>query len=113
MVTDDLDLFSYAHARASDLVTSYEAVPANITAQALRILRAYLCNRALLDYDAYCLAGFPPNARDGQRCSDLRQAGFIERTGARAQTPSGKSGYLCRITLAGRDYLARERAGAR
>lgn len=113
MIADKADLFSYAHVRAGDPVTSHEAVPTNITAQALCILRAYLCDRALLDYDAYCLAGFPPNARDGQRCSDLRQAGFIKRTGARAQTPSGKSGYLCRITPAGRNYLVRERASVK
>jgi hypothetical protein len=89
------DLFSDTHARASDPATSHEAAAAiNITAQALRILRAYQCDRPLLDYDAYCLAGFPPNARDGQRCSDLRHAGFIERTGERAQTPSAAWRYF-------------------
>ncbi len=101
------DLFDYPHARASDPATSHEAIERiNITAQALCILQAYQCDEPLLDYDAYRLAGFPPNARDGQRCSDLRQAEFIERTGKRAQTPSGKSGHLCRITTSGRNYLA-------
>ncbi len=105
---EQFDLFESTHARASDPATSHEAAATiNITAQALRILRSYHNGTALLDYDAYCLAGFPPNARDGQRCSDLRHAGFIERTGERAETPSGKSGYLCRITSAGRHFLVR------
>lgn len=107
---DEPNLFDYAHARASDPPTSHEAVPTNITAQALRVLRAYACDRPLTDHDAYLLAGFPPNARDGQRCSDLRVTGLIERTGERGRTPSGKSGYLCRITLAGWNYLKREKS---
>jgi hypothetical protein len=105
MVDDDLDLFGYEHARRSDPPTSHEAVPKNITAQALRILLSYRTGRPLLDVDAYELAGFSPTARDGQRCSDLRYSGFIRRTGERAKTPSGKSGYLCQITLAGLAYL--------
>jgi hypothetical protein len=103
----DPDLFSYAHARASDPATSHEAAESiDITKQAKLILRSYRDGSALLDVDAYRRAGFPPHACDGQRCSDLRTAGFIERTGARAQTPSGKSGYLCRITARGLAYLA-------
>jgi hypothetical protein len=100
------DLFDYMHSRPTDPLTSHEAAAAiNITAQALRILRAYRSGAALLDHDAYFHAGFPPNARDGQRCSDLRKAGFIERTGGRDRTPSGRAGYLCRITPAGLAYL--------
>lgn len=98
--------FGYPHARTSDPPTSHEAVESlDVTAQALRILHEYRRGRDLLDYDAYRLAGFPPHARDGQRCSDLRHAGYIERTGGRAMTPSGRSGYLCRITPAGLGYL--------
>jgi hypothetical protein len=112
MIPDEAwpDLFSYIpHARASDPDTSHEAVPVHITAQALRVLRAYQDGVALLDHDAYRRAGFGPNARDGQRCSDLRFHGLIERTGERDFTPSGKRGYLCRITPAGRAYLATAR----
>jgi hypothetical protein len=102
--------FNIPHARATDPDTSHEAAAAiNVTAQALRILRSYEDGDALLDHDAYRLAGFPPNARDGQRCSDLRNANFIERTGERATTPSGRRGYLCRITAAGHDYLSKHR----
>lgn len=105
---EEPDLFTHAHthARSRDPATSHEAAASvDITAQALRVLRAYLCDRPLLDHDAYRLAGFTENRFCHQRCSDLRQAGYIERTGERGRTPSGKSGYLCRITPAGRKYL--------
>jgi hypothetical protein len=93
------------HARPSDPDTSHAAVPVNITEQGVRVLQAYRDGEALLDVEAYRRAGFGPTARDGQRCSDLRHAGLIERTGGRGVTPSGKRGYLCRITAAGHDYL--------
>jgi hypothetical protein len=100
------DLFGY-HARRSDPDTSHEAAASiDVTQQARRILRSYRDGQAILDIDAYRRAGFPPHACDGQRCSDLRQLGMIERTGERGTTPSGKSGYLCRITRAGLAYLA-------
>jgi len=101
------DLFDDWHARRTDPDTSFEAIPKDVTAQALRILRSYRTGEWLLDVQAYEHAGFGPTARDGQRCSDLRHAGYIERTGERARTPSGKSGYLCRITPAGLAYLKR------
>jgi hypothetical protein len=108
---DEPDLFGYVpHARRSDPDTSHEAVASiNITEQALIILRSYGDGRPLLDIDAYRRAGFPPHACDGQRCSDLRRAGFIKRTGERATTPSGKSGYLCQITQSGLVYLSLNR----
>lgn len=103
----DPDLFDWMHARASDPATSHEAAASiNITAQALRVLRAYhQTDRALLDHDAYRLVGLGGNRLCHQRCSDLRAKGLIERTGERAMTPSGKSGYVCRITPAGRIFL--------
>jgi hypothetical protein len=101
------DLFDWAHARASDPSTSHEAAASTpVTAQALRVLRAYHeHDRALLDHDAYRLVGLGGNRFCHQRCSDLRTKGLIERTGERAMTPSGKSGYVCRITPAGRRFL--------
>ena len=95
------------HARNTDPDTSHAAIPDNVTAQGLIVLRAYRGGALLTDHDAYRLAGFGPNARDGQRCSDLRREGYIERSGLRGITPSGKSGHLCRITISGRDYLKR------
>src|SRR5436190_19909144 len=104
--------FAGLHARPTDPSTSHEAIPKNITAQALRILDSYKTGRPLLDVDAYALAGFGPTARDGQRCSDLRKVGFIRRTGERAKTPSGKNGCLCRITSAGLSYLENKKMEA-
>jgi len=97
------------NARLTDPSTSYAAVPVNITAQAFKILQQYA--RAarhgleLIDHDAYMLAGFHPNARDGQRCSDLRRLGLIERIKDRGRTPSGKLGHYCRITDKGLRFL--------
>jgi hypothetical protein len=100
------DLFSYyPHARGDDPDTSHEAVPVNITAQALRVLYAYRDDDAMLDHTAYRLVGLGVSRFTHQRCSDLRAANLIERTGERGRTPSGKAGYLCRITQAGHDYL--------
>lgn len=103
------DLFDWAHARSSDPATSHEAATSiNITAQALRVLRAYHeHDRALLDHDAYRLVGLDDDGKRAahQRCSDLRRLKLIERTGDRATTPLGKSGYVCRITAAGRSFL--------
>jgi len=93
------------HARTTDPSTSHAAIPDNLAEQALTVLRAYANGWALIDHDAYMHAGFSPNARDGQRCSDLRRWGMIERTGERGRTPSGKSAHRCRITAKGLRYL--------
>jgi hypothetical protein len=105
------DLFDadYAHARTSDPATSHEAIPRNISGQALRVLWSYDGGAHLLDHRAYELAGLEGH----QRCSDLRATGLIERimiNGVlqRGRMPSGKAGYLCRITPAGRAYLGKE-----
>jgi hypothetical protein len=93
------------HARADDPATSHEAAETiDVSAQAFRVLTSYVSGRPLLDHDAYRIAGFPAGRTSHQRCSDLRDAGFIERTGERARTPSGKAGYLCRITPRGLAY---------
>jgi len=107
MKDDDDDLFS--HARRSDPATSHEAVPKNISAQALRVLWGYRDGDAILDHAAYTRVGMDKTSSRlaHQRCSDLRRAGHIERTGERGRTPSGKAGYLCRITPTGLDYLAK------
>jgi hypothetical protein len=99
---EEPDLFDYPHARSGDPETSHEAIPVNLTEQAFLVLHAYASGRAILDHHVGAIVGLP----DGhQRCSDLRKAGYIERTGARGITPSGKAGYLCRITPAGIAYL--------
>lgn len=95
-----------SHARSTDPDTSHEAAASiNITDQAKVILKSYWPGLPLLDIDAYSMAGFPPHARDGQRCSDLRHKGLITRIGRKAKTPSGRYGHLCAITDIGREYL--------
>lgn len=100
------DPFGWEHARITDPDTSRDAVPVNLSDQAYRVLRAYRTGLELLDHDAYRLVGMDNGGRMAhQRCSDLRKAGMIERTGRRGQTPSGKAGYVCRITPRGLAYL--------
>lgn len=97
------------HARASDPDTSFEAVPDNISEQAMKVLASYYHHRKpMLDWVAYALAHMGERRLANQRCSDLRRYGFIERCG-RGVTPSGNSGYLCRITQAGIDYYEAHR----
>jgi hypothetical protein len=108
---DLFDFDSSPHARRGDPATSHEAVPKNLPAQALRVLRGYRSGDAILDHDAYRRIGLAHSGWTHQRCSDLRKRGLIERVEVdgvylRGKTPSGKAGYLCRITKAGRDYLA-------
>jgi hypothetical protein len=75
--------------------------------QARLVLRSYKHHIPLIDHDAYSLAGFPGGRTSHQRCSDLRDAGLIERTGERGTTPSGKGAYKCAITAKGMEYLAK------
>jgi hypothetical protein len=93
-------LFPGPHARAGDPDTSHMAVPANVTAQAAKVLFAYRTGLALLDIEAYARVRMVGH----QRCTDLRRARFIVRVG-RKQMPSGKTGYLCQITAAGQAWL--------
>jgi len=94
--------------RRNDPDTSLEAAASvNVSEQSITILWSYAkSDNPLLDVEAYQLAGFPPTACDGQRCSDLRREGLIARTGERAQTPSGRRGHLCEITQKGWEFLA-------
>jgi hypothetical protein len=103
------DLFSWSErARRYDPDTSKEtARRIAIWSQCIKVLRSYAGGRELLDHDAYRLAGFPSGRTSHQRCSDLRDQGFIERTGRRGKTPSGHSGFLCQITGKGAAFLAR------
>jgi hypothetical protein len=107
-MSDEPDLFGWPeHARRYDPDTSKEtARRIALWSQCIRVLRAYGSGRELIDHDAYRIAGFPPGRTSHQRCSDLRDLQLIERTGARGRTPSGHSGYLCRITGKGMAYLA-------
>jgi hypothetical protein len=103
------DLFDgFEHARRYDPDTSKDtARRIALWSQCVKVLRSYADGRELLDHDAYRIAGFPPGRTSHQRCSDLRDQGWIARTGKRGRTPSGHSGYLCAITAKGTAYLAK------
>jgi hypothetical protein len=94
------------HARRYDPDTSHAtARRIKITSQARRVLRAYaITGRELTDHDAYRLVGFPTGRTSHQRCSDLRDWGFIERT-TRGLSPSRHSAWQCRITELGVRFL--------
>jgi hypothetical protein len=93
------------HARRYDPDTSKEtARRIKLHAQMMVVLKSYRTGRALIDHDAYRLAGFPPGRTSHQRCSDLRAKGCIERVG-RGITPSRHSAYTCKITSAGMRLL--------
>jgi hypothetical protein len=101
------------HSRITDPDTSREsAETTDISRQALRVLWAYTDGEPHLDHEAYKIAGFPSGRTSHQRCSDLRNAGYIVRTGERAKTPYGKNGYLCQITARGYRYYLRRRQQA-
>jgi SNF2 family DNA or RNA helicase len=91
------------HARFDDPQTSFDAIPRNIVGQMLRVLAAYADGVPRIDHDAYTSVGM--SSQNRQRCSDLRHAGMIERTGERGVTPFGKEAYLCVITPKGRAWL--------
>jgi hypothetical protein len=78
----------------------------DISAQAWKVLQAYKSGREMLDHEAYRLVGMGEKRFTHQRCSDLREAGLIARTGAKGVTPSGKAAYLCRITEEGKHFIA-------
>lgn len=95
------------HARRYDPDTSKEtARRISYWSQAVRVLRAYASTgRELTDHDAYRLAGFPVGRTSHQRCSDLRDKGYIVITGNRGLTPSRHSARLCKITELGMRFI--------
>ena len=103
---DDFEqyLASLPHARTNDPATSHEAVPTpkKLSEQALLVLQAYRSGQPLTDHKAYEDVGLNVEMNGArQRCTDLRHAGLIKKTGERGKTPSGKAGNLCRITPTG------------
>lgn len=96
------------HARLTDPETSHEAVPKNLSGQALQVLKAYRdVGRPMTDMDAYEHAGFERGRLAHQRCSDLRRREFIKWTGGLGTSPSRNSAKLSEITAAGLAYLTR------
>lgn len=89
-----------SHARANDPWTSHEAARTiNMNAQRHRVLGAYYRHRhEMIDHQAYIYCGMPQAGWAHQRCSDLRDAEWIELTGNIGRTPSNKSARMCIIT---------------
>lgn len=103
------DLFSGEHARRRDPATSHEAaakIERKISKTCAHILRAYASGLAITDHEAYRRVGLDNGGRfTHQRCSDLRQNGYIVRLKDRGLTPSGNSAFLSRITAKGEEFL--------
>lgn len=74
-----------------------------------RILGAYSARIALTDHEAATRAGLAgPGVCYWKRCSELRQAGYVETIGeTRKDADSGAQRDLCRITPAGIAYFRR------
>jgi hypothetical protein len=104
------NVFKFPHARRKDPGTSHDAAGnVDVSAQAWKVLQAYKSGELLLDHEAYKRVGLSEENQNRfahQRCSDLRKAGLIARTGDRGVTPSGSFGYLCRITPEGKNFIA-------
>jgi len=94
-----------SHARNSDPDTSHDtAASINMNRQRHRVLRTYYRHRppdGMIDHEAYVRAGITVSGWTHQRCSDLRQAGWIARTGSKGITPSNKPAHRCAITPEG------------
>lgn len=92
-----------SHARNTDPDTSHDAASmVNMSEQRFKVLGSYYrTQRELIDHEAYVLAGMTQSGWTHQRCSDLRHAGWIKRTGNKGTTPSNKPAHKCAITPAG------------
>lgn len=103
--------------RTTDPVTSRKAEPGKLTARNMRtkLLRGYVAAEqwpdglrpdGLTDEGAAEFAGVPLTSEYAKRCSELREAGYLEPTGEERRGAAGMARMVCRITDAGRDALA-------
>jgi hypothetical protein len=103
-VNDDEDDGVERHARRTDPDTSHiTARLVKMNEQRYRVLGAYYRHQhEMLDHEAYELINLQDKSGwTHQRCSDLRHAGWIKRTGNKGTTPSLKPAHKCAITPAG------------
>lgn len=100
--------------RATDPETSHAAVPRNITAKNARgrLLCAYWRSVDATDEEAAEWAGISLASEYAKRCSELRDAGYIEPTGVTRSGASGHQRIVCQITVAGRVALQRSELAA-
>ena len=92
-----------SHARRTDPATSHmTARLVKMNAQRYRVLGAYYRHRReMIDHEAYAFVDMDRSGWTHQRCSDLRQAGWIVWTGNKGRTPANKPAGKCIITMAG------------
>ena len=100
---------SFPAARNTDPQTSQQAaigLPVRGGSQRAKILLAYLDGEHT-DDEIGQITGLAsvPNCCYWKRCSELRQAGYIEPTGATRLSRVNKLQQICRITAAGRGVL--------
>lgn len=107
-MSDDLTIFDIPLARATDPETSQRGaadVRIRSLSQKHRLLGEYLAagNDGLTDDQAGRYSGLSDNPRCGywKRCSELRAAGLIERTGRVGKSDTGNDADICCITMAG------------
>lgn len=99
-------------ARRDDPATSKKAgkeITVRAGSQRAKILAAYIYG-PFTDYEAGQRSGYGdparyPNCCYWKRCSELRQAGFIEVTGETRRSPAGQLQQICRLTEAGRNKI--------
>jgi hypothetical protein len=92
-----------SHARRTDPDTSHATAKlVKMNAQRYRVLGSYYKHRReMIDHEAYALAGMHQSGYAHQRCSDLRNAGWIVPTGNKGTTPFKKPARKCVITTTG------------
>lgn len=108
-MTDKAIQLTFPTARTTDPKTSHIAgakVLVRAGSQRWKVLQAYL-QGAAIDDEIGQITGLAslPNCCYWKRCSELRQAGYIEPTGDTRLSRANQQQMVCRITKAGRDIL--------
>lgn len=116
LVEAEFNLFSDAAlARSSDPQTSKDAAKAmriRSASQKAALLREYADSDGLTDEEAGMLSGLAhQKAGYWKRCSELRKAGYIVKTGDVRQGSTGMAQDVCVITQAGRAALSQANKG--
>lgn len=97
--------------RRSDPATSRQAaksVAFRAGSQKYRLLQAYIGLTGLTDEEAGAAAGLNrPGTCYWKRCSELRDAGFIEPLGFTRTASTGEQQQVCGVTMIGREAFER------
>lgn len=98
---------TFPTARNTDPATSKQPLNVRSGSQRAIILAVYV-NGEYIDDEIGQITGFGnlPNCCYWKRCSELRQAGYIEPTGLTRRSRADKLQQICRITDAGKKVLS-------